>query len=140
MDRHGDESDERRRHQPRISRRGFLGAAGALGLAARGAPTARALAPPPPPRPPLPGLPAPAPGAQRAGASTVGGVVVFPAPADPAARRLADVLRQLIDHSTGGRPEVVPSPAVGAAGAIVLELTPPAAAGDEEAYELTIAA
>ena len=140
MDRHGDESDERRRHQPRISRRGFLGAAGALGLAARGASTAGALATPPPARTQLAVLPAPASVEQHAGAFTVGRDVVIAAPADPAVRRLADVLRQLIVHSTGVRPEVVTSPAVGAAGAIVLELTPPAAAGDEEAYELTIAA
>ena len=82
-------------------------------------------------------LPAPTSVQMNAGTFTFGSDVVIAAPADPAVRRLADVLSQLIARSTGVRPDIVAPHAAPAAGAIVLELTPPAA-GDEEAYNLTI--
>ena len=83
-------------------------------------------------------LPAPASLQRRAGAFTVGSGIAFATPDDPAARRVADVLRQLIVRATGIFPEIVAAAAAPATGAIVLELTGPAT-GDEEAYDLDIA-
>ncbi len=84
-------------------------------------------------------LPAPASVQKREGAFTVGSGVAIAAPEDHAARRIADVLSQMIVRATGVRPEIVAGDAVPAAGAIVLELTEAGTPGDEEAYDLTIA-
>jgi hexosaminidase len=84
-------------------------------------------------------LPAPASVETNEGAFTVDSGVVIAAPAVLASRQLADVLSQVIVRATGLRPAIVASNAVPAAGAIVLEMTEPNAAGDEEAYDLTIA-
>lgn len=83
-------------------------------------------------------LPAPASVQKNAGAFTVGSGVVIAAPADRAVRRVADVLSQLIIRSTGVQAELVAADATPTTGAIALELTEPAAAGDEEAYDLAI--
>jgi hexosaminidase len=85
-------------------------------------------------------LPAPSSVEVHNGAFTVGSGVVIAVPADPEVRRLADVLGQLIVRSAGVQPDIVAAAAAPEAGAFVLELTQPAAAGDEEAYDLTIAA
>jgi hexosaminidase len=82
-------------------------------------------------------LPAPASIQQHAGAFTIGSNIVIAVPIEEGVRSLAEILGGLVARATGIRPAIVALHEAPAAGAIVLELTPPNP-GLEEEYNLTI--
>lgn len=84
-------------------------------------------------------IPTPASVQKTAGHFTVGAGVTIAAPAAPEMQWLGGILGQVIARATGVQPKIVATPDAPAAGAIVLELTAPAAPDDGEAYDLAIA-